>query len=249
MATGGGPRRANGRPVRRNGPGHPWRYWAASAAGHTNCGAAIALPSVKALEKPSPETRGTLAGKLWLCRISTPRNPPLKQGGATGSALPLAWTCRVLKRSARGGWERSSSGLLPVAQSHWFQHQPSNLEVWNIRQPATLDQGKALNASPPSGRNSAFPCSVDSKDYETGPVYDTRGYRDKVCSVIIRCRCATAVSVRRQFKLIIQWLPPSSGWAEIAGSPAHAVNAYASKRSIGMKRPQPFSQLMRSSRA
>ena len=153
--------KANGDPYDGTGLGHPWPLLGGERGHYELAAGGNALPYVKALENFAG-TRGLLPEQLWDLPDLNTANPPLKQGGATGSAMPLAWAhAEYLKlvRSVADG--RVFDRLAPVANRYLVNHQPSNLEVWNFdRQPLSIKAGLTLRL--PLGGNFTLRWSKDN---------------------------------------------------------------------------------------
>jgi glucoamylase len=90
-------------------------------------------------------SRGLLAEQLWNMP-DLASNPPLINGGPTGSSMPLAWAHAEyikLVRSVSDG--RVFDRLDIVANRYLVPHEPSSLEIWNFdRQLQTMQAGKRL---------------------------------------------------------------------------------------------------------
>lgn len=137
--------KANGDAYDGTGLGHPWPLLAGERGHYEVAAGGNAMPYVKALEHFAG-ARGLLPEQVWELNDLNAVNPPLKYGGPTGSAMPLAWAHAEyikLVRSVADG--KVYDRLAPVANRYLQPHSPSSLEVWNFdRQPLSIRAGQTL---------------------------------------------------------------------------------------------------------
>jgi glucoamylase len=140
--------KANGDLYDGTGLGHPWPLLAGERGHYEMAAGGNAMPYVKALESFAG-TRGLLPEQIWELPDLNTANPPLKQGGATGSSMPLAWAhAEYLKLARSVGDGKVFDQLAPVANRYLPHHNQSNLEIWNFdRQPLSIKAGRTFRLS------------------------------------------------------------------------------------------------------
>lgn len=87
-----------------------------------------------------------LPEQVWELPDLDTANPPLKQGGATGSSMPLAWAhAEYLKLVRSVADNKVFDRLDVVANRYLVAHAASAYEVWNFdRQPVSIKAGMTL---------------------------------------------------------------------------------------------------------